>query len=173
LAPFKARGLVGNEKGGNENEAQSGVDEVIDDSTCRRQQRKQYAGRNAAGPQRRSDPGVRRCACGRWRRDADQLRQPAAGCRERFYRQRRQRRDQVRMFGADAVWRIVPKRGYLVCNNSPHPLYVSDVGEATVGGTAIHIPPHATFVTPPGYAPQQAVSLYGPTTGQSFAARFW
>jgi hypothetical protein len=68
---------------------------------------------------------------------------------------------------------IVPKRGYLVCNNSPHPLYVSDVGEATVGGTAIHIPPHATFVTPPGYAPQQAVSLYGPTTGQSFAARWW
>jgi len=68
---------------------------------------------------------------------------------------------------------IVPKSGYLVCNNSPHPLYVSDVGAATAGGSAIHIPPHATFVTPPGYAAQQAVSLYGPTTGQSFAARHW
>jgi hypothetical protein len=69
---------------------------------------------------------------------------------------------------------IVPKGGYLICNNSPHPLYVSDVGTATpTGGTAIHIAPHATFVTPPGYAPQQAVSLYGPTTGQSFAARRW
>jgi hypothetical protein len=69
---------------------------------------------------------------------------------------------------------IVPKGGYLICNNSPHPLYVSDVGAATpTGGTAIHIPPHGTFVTPPGYAPQQAVSLYGPTTGQSFAARRW
>ena len=68
---------------------------------------------------------------------------------------------------------IVPKSGYLVCNNSPHPLYVSDVGAATAGGSAIHIPPHATFVTPPGYGPQQAVSLYGPTTGQSFAARRW
>jgi hypothetical protein len=69
---------------------------------------------------------------------------------------------------------IVPKGGYLICNNSPHPLYVSDVGTATPpGGTGIHIPPHTTFVTPPGYAPQQAVSLYGPTTGQPFAARRW
>jgi hypothetical protein len=69
---------------------------------------------------------------------------------------------------------IVPKGGYLICNNSPHPLYVSDVGAATpTGGTAIQITPHTTFVTPPGYAPQQAVSLYGPTTGQSFAARRW
>jgi hypothetical protein len=68
---------------------------------------------------------------------------------------------------------IVPKGGYLVCNNSPHPLYVSDVGPATAGGTAIHIAPHTTFVTPPGYAPDRAVSLYGPTTGQSFAARRW
>jgi hypothetical protein len=69
---------------------------------------------------------------------------------------------------------IVPAGGYLICNNSPHPLYASDVGAATPpGGTAIHIPPHATLVTPPGYAPQQAVSLYGPTTGQSFAARRW
>jgi hypothetical protein len=68
----------------------------------------------------------------------------------------------------------VPKGGYLICNNSPHPLYVSDVGTATpTGGTAIHIAPHTTFVTPPGYAPQQAVSLYGSTTGQSFAARRW
>ncbi|HEX3520608.1 MAG TPA: hypothetical protein VHT52_00785 [Stellaceae bacterium] len=68
---------------------------------------------------------------------------------------------------------VVPKGGYLVCNNSPHPLYVSDVGAATAGGSAIHIAPHATFVTPSGYGPQQAVSLYGPTTGQSFAARRW
>jgi hypothetical protein len=69
---------------------------------------------------------------------------------------------------------IRPKSGYLICNNSAHPLYVSDVGPATPsGGSAIHIPPYATFVTPPGYAPQQAVSLYGPTTGQSFAARYW
>ena len=68
---------------------------------------------------------------------------------------------------------VVPKNGYLVCNNSPHPLYVSDVGAASGGGSAIHIAPYTTFVTPPGYAPQQAVSLYGPTTGQSFAARRW
>ena len=69
---------------------------------------------------------------------------------------------------------IVPKSGYLICNNSAHPLYVSDVGQATPGGgTAILIPPHGTFITPPGYAAPQAVSLYGPTTGQSFAARYW
>jgi hypothetical protein len=65
---------------------------------------------------------------------------------------------------------IVPTNGYLVCNNSPHQLYVSDVGDA-IGGTGIQIPPNTSFVTPPGYVPQQAVSLYGPTTGQPFAAR--
>jgi hypothetical protein len=68
---------------------------------------------------------------------------------------------------------VVPSGGYLICNNSAHPLYVSDVGTATAGGTAIQIPPSVTFITPPGYAPPQAVSLYGPTTGQSFAARRW
>ena len=67
---------------------------------------------------------------------------------------------------------IVPRNGYLVCNNSPHPLYASDVGVAH-DGTGIQIPPNTIFVTPPGYVPQQAVSLYGPTTGQRFAARRW
>jgi hypothetical protein len=67
---------------------------------------------------------------------------------------------------------IVPTNGYLICNNSPYPLYVSDVGVAH-DGTGIQIPPNSTFVTPPGYAPQQAVSLYGPAAGQRFAARRW
>jgi hypothetical protein len=67
---------------------------------------------------------------------------------------------------------IVPTNGYLVCNNSPHALYVSDVGVAH-DGTGIQIPPNTTFVTPLGYVPQQAIGLYGPTTGQRFAARRW
>jgi hypothetical protein len=67
---------------------------------------------------------------------------------------------------------IVPAHGYLICNNSPHQLFVSDVGVAH-DGSGIQIPPNTTFVTPPGYIPQQAVSLCGPTTGQRFAARRW
>jgi hypothetical protein len=43
---------------------------------------------------------------------------------------------------------------------------------ATPGGT-IQILPNTTFVSPPGCAPQQAVSLYGATTGQPLAAQRW
>jgi hypothetical protein len=68
---------------------------------------------------------------------------------------------------------VLPANGYLICNNSAGALYVSDVGTATPGGTSIQIPPNTIFVTPPGYAPRQSVSLYGGTTGQTFAARRW
>jgi hypothetical protein len=130
--------------------------------------------RNAAGSQRQSRPGVSRSACGRWCRDAARPGKPAAGRRASLGRQRWQCTITCGCSAQLLFGGIRPKSGYLICNNSAHPLYVSDVGPATPsGGSAIHIPPYATFVTPPGYAPQQAVSLYGPTTGQSFAARYW
>lgn len=68
---------------------------------------------------------------------------------------------------------IVPATGFLVCNNSSAALYVSDVGLAAPGGASIQIAPGATFITPPGYRPAGAVSLYGATSGQGFAARRW
>ena len=68
---------------------------------------------------------------------------------------------------------VVPSNGYLVANNSSQTLYVSDVGVATSGGASIPIPAGVVFMTPSGYNPAGAVSLWGSTTGQTFAARRW
>jgi len=68
---------------------------------------------------------------------------------------------------------VVPVNGYLVVNNSSAALYVSDVGTASAGGASIPIAVGALFVTPSGYKPAGAISLYGGTAGQAFAARRW
>jgi hypothetical protein len=68
---------------------------------------------------------------------------------------------------------VVPSNGYLVANNSLQTLYISDVGVAMSGGASIPIPAGAVFMTPSGYNPAGAVSLWGSTTGQAFAARRW
>lgn len=68
---------------------------------------------------------------------------------------------------------IAPANGWLLCNNSSAALWVSDVGAASVGGASIQIASGATFATPSGYKPPGAVSIFGMTTGQSFAARRW
>jgi hypothetical protein len=67
----------------------------------------------------------------------------------------------------------VPANGYLVANNSSAILYVSDVGLATAGGASIPIAAGSVFMTPSGYKPAGAISLWGGTTGQAFAARRW
>ena len=59
-------------------------------------------------------------------------------------------------------------------NNSSAALWVSDVGTASNGGASIQIAANGgVFATPSGYKPAGAVSLYGMTTGQAFAARRW
>jgi hypothetical protein len=68
---------------------------------------------------------------------------------------------------------IVPVNGYLVANNSSATLYVSDVGAASAGGASIPIAQGTVFVTPPGYKPTGAVSIFGASTAQAFAARRW
>jgi hypothetical protein len=68
---------------------------------------------------------------------------------------------------------VAPVNGYLVANSSAATLYVSDVGIATESGSSIPIAPGAVFATPSGYRPPGAVSLYGASSGQSFAARRW
>lgn len=68
---------------------------------------------------------------------------------------------------------VVPTNGWLVANNSAATLYVSDVGTATPGGASIPVAPGAVFATPPGYKPAGAVTLFGATSGQAFAARRW
>jgi hypothetical protein len=68
----------------------------------------------------------------------------------------------------------VPVNGFLVQNNSSAALWVSDAGVASNGGASIQIVASGgLFATPPGYKPAGAVSLYGGTTGQAFAARRW
>jgi hypothetical protein len=68
---------------------------------------------------------------------------------------------------------IVPANGWLVANNSAGTLYICDVGVATAAGASIPVAPGGLFATPSGYKPAGAVSLYGSTTGQAYAARRW
>ena len=68
----------------------------------------------------------------------------------------------------------VPVNGYLVQNNSSAALWLCDTGVASNGGASIQLAANGgIFATPPGYKPAGAVSLYGGTTGQVFAARRW
>jgi hypothetical protein len=68
----------------------------------------------------------------------------------------------------------VPANGFLVQNNSSAALWVCDTGIASNGGASIQIAASGgIFITPSGYKPAGAVSLYGGTTGQVFAARRW
>ncbi|HTV88004.1 MAG TPA: hypothetical protein VME41_03215 [Stellaceae bacterium] len=69
---------------------------------------------------------------------------------------------------------IAPVNGFLVQNNSSAALWISDVGTASAGGAAIQLAAGGgLFVTPSGYKPAGAVSLWGGTTGQAFTARRW
>jgi len=68
----------------------------------------------------------------------------------------------------------VPPNGFLVQNNSSAVLWVCDTGTASAGGASIQLAADGGFFcTPPGYKPAGAVSLYGATAGQAFAARRW
>ena len=69
---------------------------------------------------------------------------------------------------------IVPVNGFVVQNNSVAALWISDVGVASAGGASIQIAANGgVFATPSGYKPAGAVSLFGATSGQVFAARRW
>ena len=69
---------------------------------------------------------------------------------------------------------IVPANGFLVQNNSSAALWICDVAVASAGGASLQLAANGgIFATPPGYKPPGAVSLYGATTGQAFAARRW
>jgi hypothetical protein len=69
---------------------------------------------------------------------------------------------------------LVPINGFLVQNNSNAALWVSDVGTASAGGASVQIAANGgVFATPSGYKPAGAISLFGGSTGQVFAARRW
>jgi hypothetical protein len=67
-----------------------------------------------------------------------------------------------------------PANGFLVQNNSTAVVWICDTGTASAGGASIQIAANGgLFATPSGYKPAGAVSLFGATTGQAFAARRW
>jgi hypothetical protein len=69
---------------------------------------------------------------------------------------------------------LVPVNGFVVQNNSSAALWISDVGVASAGGASIQLAANGgLFATPSGYKPTGAISLFGATTGQGFAARQW
>jgi hypothetical protein len=69
---------------------------------------------------------------------------------------------------------IVPANGFMVQNNSTAALWICDVGTASAGGASLQVAANGgVFQTPSGYRPAGAVSLFGATTGQVFAARRW
>jgi hypothetical protein len=68
---------------------------------------------------------------------------------------------------------LVPTNGFQIGNTSSGTLYVSDVGTASAAGSSMPIAAGAIYTTPDGYRPAGAVSIYGTSTGQSFAARRW
>jgi hypothetical protein len=67
----------------------------------------------------------------------------------------------------------VPANGFQVGNSSAGMLYLSDTGTASAGGSSMPIAAGTVYTTPCGYRPAGAVSIFGATTGQSFAARRW
>ncbi len=68
---------------------------------------------------------------------------------------------------------LTPTNGYLVQNLSPAPLYISDVGAASIAGSSFILLTDQMFITPLAYRPPQGVSIFGNTSGQAFSARRW
>ena len=66
-----------------------------------------------------------------------------------------------------------PVNGLMIANNTLAILYGSDVNTATAGGASLPIAVSGVLITPSGYKPAGAVSVFGGTTGQAFAARRW
>jgi hypothetical protein len=67
-----------------------------------------------------------------------------------------------------------PVNGYLVQNTSNAVMWINDTGAAaTAGGSSFVINPASEIVSPPGYKPPGALSIFCATTGQTFAARKW
>lgn len=63
------------------------------------------------------------------------------------------------------------RTGFYVQNTSDDDLWISDVGTASAGGASILIPSGMIYESMAHAVPTTAISIYGATTGQSFAAR--
>lgn len=65
------------------------------------------------------------------------------------------------------------RRGFWLMNMSAGSLWLSDVGTASAASPSLEIKPGVLYEFPYGGVPASALSIYGATTGQAFAAREW
>lgn len=63
--------------------------------------------------------------------------------------------------------------GFAFQNLSSSDLYINDVGTAAATGSSLKIPAGALYETPIHWTPTGAISVFGATTSQAFAAREW
>jgi hypothetical protein len=65
------------------------------------------------------------------------------------------------------------RAGYSVQNLSSGDLWISDVGTAAASQPSMKIVAGALYESPMTGVPRGAISIYGATTAQAFAAREW
>ena len=65
------------------------------------------------------------------------------------------------------------RHGFWVQNVSTDDLWISDVGTAAAAQPSLKIPAGALYEAPIGGVPNTAISIFGATTAQAFAAREW
>jgi hypothetical protein len=63
--------------------------------------------------------------------------------------------------------------GFWVQNQSTGDLYISDLGTAAASQPSLKLSPGDYYEAPMNGIPRTAISIYGATTGQAFAAREW
>lgn len=65
------------------------------------------------------------------------------------------------------------RRGFWLQNQSSGDLWISSLGAAAATQPSMRVPPGVYYEPPPSGVPTAAISIFGATTGQAFAAREW
>lgn len=65
------------------------------------------------------------------------------------------------------------RTGFSVQNLSSGDLYISSVGTAAATQPSMRVPAGSLYETPAHGCPVEAISIFGATTGQAFAAMEW
>lgn len=65
------------------------------------------------------------------------------------------------------------RNGFWIQNDSTGDLWINDLGDAAATQPSMWLPPGSFYQTELNAAPKAAISIYGATTGQAFAAREW
>lgn len=65
------------------------------------------------------------------------------------------------------------RKGFFIQNQSAGDLWISSVGTAAATQPSLWLPPGAYYEPPVTGVPTAAISIFGATAGQAFAAREW